>query len=362
MKKGFILITVFCALLLAGFSASNAFAIEILTEEDLIKNVVEKEYFVKTADNFIVLFDSSSSMLEPYSKDKSMTRYDIAKKILKDRSDEIPDLGFNAGMYLYTPWKEVYPMGPYDPMKFAQSVDSLPAQAMKTPTLLQQGLSKLEDILKGLSGRTSVFLFNDGSFSDVGPIDPRDKAAQLAKDYNACFYLISKTKSEKEQKFVRDMVKLSPCSRVITFEDYIERPEYNYGALFIVKSTVQVTTLTEERLAGVVIENVLFDFNSVEVKPEFHAELNELGDFLTKNPTAYALLAGFGDNVGSMEANNYVSYRRAEAVAEYIMSNFNIPRERLIVSWYGYLNPIANNNLPEGRALNRRVEIAIGGI
>ena len=77
---------------------------------------------------------------------------------------------------------------------------------------------------------------------------------------------------------------------------------------------------------------------------------------------AYALLAGFGDNVGSMEANNYISFRRAEAVADYLMSKFNLPRERLILSWYGYLNPIANNNLPEGRALNRRVEIAIGGI
>ncbi len=100
----------------------------------------------------------------------------------------------------------------------------------------------------------------------------------------------------------------------------------------------------------------------MEIKPEFYAELEELGEFLTKNPTAYALFAGFADNVGSIEVNNHVSYRRAQAVADHLMSRFNIPRERLILSWYGYLNPIANNNLPEGRALNRRVEIAIGGI
>lgn len=362
MKKTFILTAMVCGLLLAGFVASNVLAIEIITEEDLVKNVVEKEHFIKTADNFIILFDSSDSMLEPYAKDTSMTRYDVAKKILKDRGHQIPDLGYNAGLYLYTPWTEVYPLQPYDPMKFAQAIDSLPA-ASKTPTLLQQSLSKLEPVLQGLSGNTVVFIFTDGTYTQMGGAkDPRDKAAQLAKDYNTCFYMVSSAKSKKDQKFVRDMVKLSPCSRVITFEDFIERPEYNYGALFIVKSTIEVTTSTEERLAGVVIENVLFDFNSMEIKPEFYDELDELAGFLTKNPTAYALLAGFGDNVGSMEANNYISFRRAEAVADYLMSKFNLPRERLILSWYGYLNPIANNNLPEGRALNRRVEIAIGGI
>ena len=363
MKTTFALTAMVCGILLTGFVVSNVAAIEILTEEDLVKNIVQKEQFIKTADNFIIMFDASSSMLEPYAKDTSMTRYDVAKKILKQRGDDIPDLGYNAGLYLYTPWTEVYPVQPYDPMQFAQAVDSLPAKAERTPTLLQQSLSKLEPILKDLSGRTVVFIFTDGTYSQMlGSMDPRDKAAQLAKEYNTCFYMISSAKSTKDQKFVRDMVKLSPCSRVITFEDYIERPQYNYGALFIVKSTIEVTTSTEERLAGVVIQNVLFDFNSLEIKPEFHNELDELGEFLTKNPTAYALLAGFTDNVGSMEVNNHLSYRRAQAVADYLMSKFTISRERLILSWYGYLNPIANNTLPEGRALNRRVEIAIGGI
>lgn len=88
------------------------------------KLVLTKD-FIKTADNFIILFDASSSMKEKY-KGTDMTRVQVAKKLLKNAAARLPDLGDNAGLYLYTPFKAVYPMQPFNRAKFASAVDQLP--------------------------------------------------------------------------------------------------------------------------------------------------------------------------------------------------------------------------------------------
>jgi OOP family OmpA-OmpF porin len=49
-------------------------------------------------------------------------------------------------------------------------------------------------------------------------------------------------------------------------------------------------------------------------------------------------------------------------VANYLQNQHNIAADRLVVWWYGQANPIASNDNEKGRALNRRVEIAIGGM
>ena len=78
-------------------------AAEILTEDDFTKKIVMEDQFVKMADNFIILFDSSSSMDEPVKKGATKTQYDVAKQILKTKHMRLPDLGYNAGLYLFAP-------------------------------------------------------------------------------------------------------------------------------------------------------------------------------------------------------------------------------------------------------------------
>ena len=115
-------------ILLFGFFANSLPAAEIITEKDITENIVTKEDFVRTADNFIILFDSSSSMKEFINKGTKETKYDVVRRVLEERQKVLPDLGYNAGLYLYTPFQEVYPMGPYDPAWILQSglIDSPP--------------------------------------------------------------------------------------------------------------------------------------------------------------------------------------------------------------------------------------------
>jgi hypothetical protein len=89
-------------------------AAEIITEEDMIQRVVVEEDFIKMADNFLILFDTSSSMAEYVDKGAKVTKYDIARKILKEKLAQLPNLGYNAGLYTFAPYKALYPMGPLD--------------------------------------------------------------------------------------------------------------------------------------------------------------------------------------------------------------------------------------------------------
>ncbi len=66
---------------------------------------------------------------------------------------------------------------------------------------------------------------------------------------------------------------------------------------------------------------------------------------------------GHTDSVGSAPSNLKLSKARAEAAAEYLVDHERISRERLAVRGYGESHPIASNGTPEGRELNRRVEI-----
>ena len=98
--------------------ATPALAAQAVVEEKVIEKprVIEKvtleEKYVKTADNFIILFDASGSMGEPY-KDTGLKKIEVARNILKERNQMLPDLDWNAGLYTYTPIRTYLDVQPY---------------------------------------------------------------------------------------------------------------------------------------------------------------------------------------------------------------------------------------------------------
>ena len=359
--KSFVLISVM-AILVSVLIAGPVSAAEILTEEDFIKKIVVKDQFVKMADNFLILFDASDSMKRQYKKGVPGSRYEVARKVLKEKMGQLPDLGYNAGLYLYTPYKEVYPMGSFDKGQFAQAVDSLPAEP-KGPTFLPEALRKIEPKLKGLSGKTIIYILSDGTFSQLGQFkEPEDYTQEFADKYNVCFYMIGAPQDNRAQKRLVDMSKANACSRVIPFQQFIDNPEYITGALYTVKATETIETVTESRIVGLKAKDVMFDFNKTDIRMDFNDEIDALGAFLQKNPAAYVMLVGYTDNIGPEEYNLGLSQRRAESVAGYLIDNHGITSDRIVLNWYGEANPVASNDTDEGRAQNRRVEVAVGGL
>jgi len=359
-KFKFILGIMVFGLIIPGLMATQAAAFEIITEEDMVQKTVMKEDFIKTADNFIVLMDTSQSMNHRWQKDATKSKLEAAKEILINGEQGLPDLGYNAALYEFSPFEELYPMGPLDKEKYAQAINSIKADA-EGNTFLPRALRSLEPVLQGASGKTVVFVFSDGVYSDIaGMKDAGDVATELAAKYNVCFYVIGDGNTNLNQKRLQDMAKANECSRLIPFAKYINNPQYNSGALYVVKTTSEVVTVSDMKAVGAKGVNILFDFDSVAIRPEYEGGLDDIGEFMQNNPNSYVVLAGFADSVGDEEYNLGLSRRRAESAGAYLEKNANIDADRIVVEWFGKHNPVADNATPEGRKLNRRVESAVG--
>jgi outer membrane protein OmpA-like peptidoglycan-associated protein len=83
---------------------------------------------------------------------------------------------------------------------------------------------------------------------------------------------------------------------------------------------------------------------------------------MQEHPTTYLVLAGYASSEGREEYNFGLSRKRTNIVADYLVSNYNISPDRIECLWFGQLNPVGDNSTTEGRRLNRRVEIAVGGL
>jgi len=350
-----------------GLFTTDASAFELITKtETVVVNDLEID-ITRTADNFIILFDSSSSMGELY-KGTSMKKVEVEKALLRNRNARLPELSFNAGLYTFTPkagsltlkaLKPYYEMKPYNKAEFAAAIDQLPEKA-SGPTLLQEGLSELRKILAGLKGRTVVFVFTDGEYSEsTGMKKPADIARELAKKYNVCFYVISSAHSQMEEQILKAVASINECSRVIAFEDLVEKPEYTTGALFIVEEKVIERVINIEKVVGAKLGDILFGFNKSAIRPEYVQGLDALGKFLRDTPQAYAVFAGFTDGIGPQEYNLGLSRHRAESVGLYLAEQFDIDPDRIVLHWYGKAGPVADNDTEEGRRLNRRVEVMV---
>jgi OmpA-OmpF porin, OOP family len=241
------------------------------------------------------------------------------------------------------------------------ALKKLPNKAAGTTPLLQS-LDELESILKGLSGRTFVYLFSDGGY--VGTVfgTPGAKTAALAKKYNVCFQVIDYSTNERGKKTIADMAKANYCSRVIPFDAYMTVPYYGIGPLFYTKWDTEVVTTSRKKVAGYKVKNIYFESNKFDVPGAGQDELNALGKFMAEKPNACAVLFGFTDDTGKAENNMKLSRRRAEAVAGNLFNKFKLGPDRVIPLWYGEVNPVASNATEETRAKNRRVEISVGGL
>lgn len=102
---------------------------------------------------------------------------------------------------------------------------------------------------------------------------------------------------------------------------------------------------------------ILFDYDSAEIKAESRPLLELYGNLLQGElKDTVMVIAGHTDSIGSDEYNLTLSQKRAEAIKHFLVKEFEIAENRLLVKSYGKSKPIADNETDEGRAHNRRVE------
>lgn len=114
------------------------------------------------------------------------------------------------------------------------------------------------------------------------------------------------------------------------------------------------------KVCHVVLYGVLFDFNKSSLQPSSDAALQPAASLMASNKNLKLEVQGHTDNVGNDSYNQTLSEARAKAVMDWLTKH-GVPADRLTAKGYGKTRPIADNGSDEGRARNRRVEIADPG-
>ncbi|OHC31820.1 MAG: hypothetical protein A2Y50_03085 [Pseudomonadales bacterium RIFCSPLOWO2_12_59_9] len=124
----------------------------------------------------------------------------------------------------------------------------------------------------------------------------------------------------------------------------------------VVEEVVEVVEVDEV----IVVDNLHFAFNSADLTAADKSVLDTVASKLSQDaPNAKLSLVGFTDSVGSDAYNLKLSERRAMSVANYLVAA-GVPQANIVaVGGMGEADPVADNASADGRAMNRRVVIAV---
>src|SRR5204862_5595202 len=112
------------------------------------------------------------------------------------------------------------------------------------------------------------------------------------------------------------------------------------------------------------LNNVFFDFDKWDLRPESFVELDRVVKLLKENPAIEIEMSAHTDSHGGDDYNLKLSDNRARSCMEYILSK-GIEPSRITSQGYGESMPVAptanpdGSDNPDGRQLNRRVEFKI---
>jgi len=107
-----------------------------------------------------------------------------------------------------------------------------------------------------------------------------------------------------------------------------------------------------------VYDNIYFDTDKYEVKPDSYRVLDEIYEYLQSEPEVLIRVEGHTDNQGGLSYNYKLSANRAEAIVQYLIDK-GIAPQRIVSMGVGSDKPLASNATEQGRAKNRRVEMLL---
>jgi outer membrane protein OmpA-like peptidoglycan-associated protein len=147
---------------------------------------------------------------------------------------------------------------------------------------------------------------------------------------------------------------------------YVKKKGYmlyknNLESLFDGGSQVEVPLKPLKAGERIILNDILFEFNSAELDKQATKELNQAVSFLLDNPEVRIEIAGHTDSEGNDDYNIQLSKERAESVYRYFLEK-KVPKENLVFKGYGESKPIAVGTEASTQALNRRIELIITSI
>jgi outer membrane protein OmpA-like peptidoglycan-associated protein len=121
---------------------------------------------------------------------------------------------------------------------------------------------------------------------------------------------------------------------------------------------ISLTAGLEQGACRAELHGVYFNTGSATLLPESADALAQVGASLKAHADWRVLVEGHTDNIGTKDANQALSQRRADAVRDALTKRYGVPAAQLEARGFGADRPIESNATIEGRAHNRRVELS----
>jgi outer membrane protein OmpA-like peptidoglycan-associated protein len=190
-----------------------------------------------------------------------------------------------------------------------------------------------------------------------GFVDGEEKKQMMNQKYHISIW-VQKTRIRlyQDQNKIIDLPRAFPAGCVKP-----DRLRFEYGAAMISNIRIAIGApdmrnklITEGKL---VTYGIYFDVNKDVVKPESYGTLKEIATVLQENPDVKVKIVGHTDSDGADASNLDLSKRRGASVKSELVKTFGIEASRLESDGMGEGQPVAPNDTPANKALNRRVEL-----
>lgn len=380
---------------------------------------VDTTGMVKKVDHFAIIFDPSASMTETYEtsddcitchtkykdstfaenhavehggrefkfpdadiishrcnechQDHLFNKFNFARQLTLGFNQTIPDFKLTStfmtfGYPVYSRLKA----GPdtYDRQHLSRTIEKLFDADGASP--LDITISDLGKKIFNLEGKKAVIIISDGEDMDKKDIMAAKDLKGRYKD-DICIYTVHIGNDANGRKIMSDIADAGACGLTISGDTLLARSQMDeFVTEIFLKKDSDGDGVADDKdhcpdtLPGlkvdengcwklVVLDNLLFDFDKFNIKPEGIIVLNQVVALLKKHKFLDLHISGHTDNYGSMDYNIELSKNRARAGSDYIIRK-GIEHQRLSVSWHSYSIPVAPNETSDGRALNRRLE------
>jgi OOP family OmpA-OmpF porin len=330
--------------------------------------------YMPKVDNFVVVFDASSSMTEPNESQVNAghTKFDVAKALVDHMNQTMPPMAIQGGMNAFGlaanvskyPTVNVYGMTGYTRQGLSEGLQKITRPGGTTPIGL--GLADAGDLLKGSSGKSAVILFSDGK-ENTASTGALTAAQELKAQYgdNLCLYTVLVGNDAKGRKLMSDLAAASGCGFATTGDDisssagmadFVEK-------VFLTKAMAKAAPqpapppppLPQPKISWI-LSGVNFDLNKSVVRQDAKDTLKNDIQILKENPQLNVQVQGYTCDLGDANYNLELSDRRAKAIKDYLVSQ-GIAANRLSAKGFGEANPRWPNDSEANRAKNRRVEL-----
>lgn len=143
--------------------------------------------------------------------------------------------------------------------------------------------------------------------------------------------------------------------------NYMEQQQRDFERVLaneIALGQIRVERISEGELLVGMTGETAFEIDSDQVKPGFYSTMDKIAAIVNRYGKTRLDIAGHTDSTGSRGHNMELSDRRAHSVKNYFLASGVYPA-RLQTQGHGPDYPLASNDTPEGRRLNRRVDITL---